>query len=227
MTISSAFGGTAGEPFDDLLPFYATGKLAAKDRQAIEAALRTDADLSRRLEIVREEMGEVILSNEAVAAPSSRAFDALIAGIAAEPKRGAQAIAAVKRGFVERIGAMIAAFSPRTLGYATAGLAAIIAVQGVVLTGQLGRESGSAGYQTASAVESGTFVLVAFAPDASADAIARVLKAQGASIAEGPRASGLYRVRIGDSALSKADVARILAALQAEKLVIASATSEN
>ncbi|CAN1561315.1 hypothetical protein MCEMSEM23_02678 [Rhabdaerophilaceae bacterium] len=228
MTTSSGSGGHASAGLDDLLPFYATGKLAAHETRAIEAALLHDAELARKLESVREEMGEVILSNEAICAPSSRAFDALMAGIAAEPKRGAQALEAVKRGIFERLGALISALSPRTLGYATVAFGALIAVQAVVLTGAVNTGApGGSSYRTASSVESGTFVLVAFAPEARADAVSRVLKAQNASIVEGPRASGLYRVRIGDRALPKEDIARIVSALQADASVISSVTAEN
>ncbi len=64
-------------------------------------------------------------------------------------------------------------------------------------------------------------MLVSFAPEAKAGAIADLLKSVNASIVEGPRASGLYRVRIGDKALPKAEAERIIARLQAARDVVA------
>ncbi|MGL5447162.1 MAG: hypothetical protein ACRDBL_07635 [Rhabdaerophilum sp.] len=214
----------ADREIEDLLPFYHNGRIGAADKARVEAALRTNAELRRRLDLIAEEASVAIALNEQLRAPSSRALDALMAKIEAEPKRAAQRIDAARLGIMERFGAFLAMLSPRTLAYATAAAVAIIALQGVVLTGVMpGGGSGSTSYQTASAPaqSDGTFVLISFAPEAKAGAIADLLKSLGASIVEGPRASGLYRVRIGDKALPKDEAERILARLRAARDVVA------
>lgn len=210
---------------EDLLPFYHNGRIAVADRARVEAALQASPELRRRLDLIAEEADIAIAMNEAVRGPSPRAFEALMAKIEAEPKAVAHRVEQVRRGFMERLGGLIAALSPRKLAYASALAVAIIAAQGVVITGLVPGGPGAPQYQTASApavpAGDGTFVLVSFAPDAKASAIAELLKSVNASIVEGPRASGLYRVRIGDKTLPKAEAERILATLQAAGSVVA------
>lgn len=212
----------ADREIENLLPFYHNGRISAADHARVEAALRASAELRRRLDIIAEEAGVAITLNEQLGAPSSRALDALMAKIEAEPKRMVQQIGAARRGLMERLGGLLVALSPKTLAYATAAAVAIIAAQGVVITGVVPGGPGASSYQTASApaLSEGTFVLVSFVPEAKAGAIADLLKSVGASIVEGPRASGLYRVRIGDKALPKAEAERILAQLQAARDVV-------
>jgi hypothetical protein len=146
-----------------------------------------------------------------------------MAKIEAEPKHAAHRLDAVKVSFMERLGGLIGALSPRKLAYAAALAMAVIAAQGVVITGLVPGGPGAPQYQTASApaVSEGSFVLVSFAPEAKASAIAELLRSVNASITEGPRASGLYRVRIGDKALPQAEAERIIARLQAARDVVA------
>jgi hypothetical protein len=214
----------ADREIEDLLPFYHNGRISAADRVRVEAALGANAELRRRLDLIAEETEAAVMLNEAAGAPSPRALDALMARIEAEPKRIAQQVSAVRRGLMDRLGGLIAAFSPKTLAYAAAAAIAVIAAQGVVLTGVVpGAGPGSQSFQTASApvASDGTFVLVSFAPEAKAGAIADLLKSVGASIVEGPRASGLYRVRIGDKTLPKLEAERIVARLQSTRDVVA------
>jgi hypothetical protein len=214
----------AEREIEDLLPFYHNGRISAADRKRVDAALGANAELRRRLDLIAEETEAAIMLNEAAGAPSPRALDAVMAKIEAEPKRVAQQIGAVRRGLMDRLGGLIVALSPKTLAYAAAAAIAVIAAQGVVLTGVLpGSGPGSSSYQTASAhaVSDGTFVLISFAPEAKAGAIADLMRGVGASIVEGPRASGLYRVRIGDKTLPRAESERIVARLQAARDVVA------
>lgn len=229
--MSNASNGTilneADREIEDLLPFYHNGRISTADRARVEAALERNAELRRRLDLVAEEAQAAILLNEAVSGPSPRAFDALMAKIEAEPRHAAHRMAKARLGIMERLGGLIGALSPRKLAYATAAAVAIIAAQGVVITGLVpGSGSGAPTYQTASAPgvpaqADGTFLLVSFTPEARAGAIAELLRGLNASIVEGPRASGLYRVRIGDRTLPKADAERILARLQAARDIVA------
>ena len=222
---------------EELLPWYAAGTLDPAEKAAVEAALAADPELSRKLELTRDEMGEAILDNESLATPSPRALEKLFALIDAEPAR--------KPSFASSLfdlGGRIADwFSPRTLGWALAAAALAIAVQAGFLAETVLRPTRGGSFTTAShppnpsaaigtfgtasrspesTIASGSFLLVAFQPNATAEAISRTLDAQKLTIVDGPRPGGLYRLRIGLTTVSKQEVDRVSAALQAETAVI-------
>ena len=98
-------------------------------------------------------------------------------------------------------------------------LMALIVGQGVTLGVMMG-PSDPGGYTTASGgtdapTAAGTFALVRFAPGATAAAISEMLIDMEASIVDGPKAGGIYRLRIAatvlDEAAAKARLARVLA----------------
>jgi hypothetical protein len=94
----------------------------------------------------------------------------------------------------------------------------------------LREQQAGSGFQTASAPATaqaeGAFALVRFAPQASATDITRFLEANKLSLAGGPAAGGLYRVRVADTRLDKDELARRIKALQADKTVDFIATTE-
>jgi hypothetical protein len=65
----------------------------------------------------------------------------------------------------------------------------------------------------------GAYVLLRFQPQASAADVANFLETNKLSIAGGPSAGGLYRVRVASTKLAKADLARIVSTLQDNKVV--------
>lgn len=202
---------------EDLLPWYANGRLSPADRRRVEAALAGDPEFARRLDLVREEMAETIFANETLAPTSDRAFAALMAGIAAEPKR-ARPLAAVKAGLLERIGETLAGWAPRRLAFAAIAVAAVLMVQAAVMTGMVGERTGG-GFQTASQGEkaaSGPTLLVSFAPAAPIADVAAFLKRHGATIAEGPKANGFFRLRLAEGA----DAAAVAARMKTETTIV-------
>jgi len=70
------------DEIEDLLPWYANGRLGSRDHARVEAALAVDADLVRRLGLIREEMAASIEANEAIETPSTKLFDRVLAGMA-------------------------------------------------------------------------------------------------------------------------------------------------
>lgn len=62
-----------------LLPWHAAGMLAPHDAERVEAALSSDGELARHYAMVREELAETVLLNEALGAPSKRAAERLFA----------------------------------------------------------------------------------------------------------------------------------------------------
>lgn len=206
---------------EELLPFYANGRISAADKARVERALAADPELAQRLEIIREDMAETILLNESLGAPSPRVLDRLMAGIEAEPQQ-APLLARARGGFLAWLGEWIAAQSPRRLAYASAAALALIALQGVALTG-LALRGGGGSFQTASVPgtsPSERYVLLSFAPDAKAGDIAAFFKRYDASVVDGPRANGFFKVRVGDARLTQAQVDAIAARMKAEGAIV-------
>ncbi|KRE09868.1 hypothetical protein ASE63_04980 [Bosea sp. Root381] len=201
-----------------LLPFYANGRISAADKARIEAALATDPELRQRLEIIRDDMAETTLLNESLGAPSPRALDRLMAGIEAEPRK-LGLFATAKGGLMTRLGKLLAAQPPRRLAYAGAAACALIAIQGAALTGVAMR---GGGFETASvpAASSERYVLLSFAADARAGDIASFFRRFDASVVDGPRSNGYFKVRVGDASLTPAQVDAIAARMKAEATIV-------
>jgi anti-sigma-K factor RskA len=204
---------------EELLPWHAAGTLSAREAQTVEAALARDPELARRYELVREELAQTIHLNETLGAPSSRAMTELFAKIDAEPARHA----APSINFGARIREFFGSLSPRTLAWSASAAALAIVLQAAVIGGILIKEQSAGGYQTASvsgaASGEGTYALIRFAPQASAADITRFLESNKLSIAGGPAAGGLYRVRIAETKLPKADLDRRMQTLQSDKII--------
>ena len=216
--------GIASDPrrgeIEELLPFYANGRLGEADAKRVEAALASDADLAARLAIIRDDMAETVLLNESLGAASPRALDRLMAGIAAEPRQ-APLLERAKGGAFGWLGGLLAAQPPRRLAYAGAFALALIVLQGVAITGLVLREGG--GFQTASAPgarPSERYVLLSFAPEAKAGEIAAFFKRYDASVVDGPRANGFFKVRVGDASLTQAQVDAIAARMKADRGIV-------
>ena len=57
------------EEIEMLLPWFVTGRLDAADKAKVEAFLAREPAMRRQLDLIREEQGETIAANEAVALP--------------------------------------------------------------------------------------------------------------------------------------------------------------
>ncbi|HZT25745.1 MAG TPA: hypothetical protein VFA57_08605 [Pseudolabrys sp.] len=198
-----------------LLPWHAAGTLSRRDAQRVEEALARDPELARRYALVREELGETIGLNESLGAPSAHAMEKLFSAIDAEPKRVAAPL-----NLGARLSLWIADLRPRTL--ALGGSIAVVAIllQAGVIVG-LALNQGS--YQTASAPAgapgAGAFTFVRFAPQASVDDVNKFLQANKLSIVSGPAPGGLYKVKVADSALPKAELDGLVNRLHQDKIV--------
>jgi anti-sigma factor RsiW len=204
---------------EDLLPWHAAGTLDARDIQRVEAALANDAELARRYELVREELGQTVFLNETLGAPSPRATEALFAKIDAEPARRPT----VTINLAARIGEFFANLSPRTLAWSATAAAVAIMLQAGLLTGIVLKEKNAGSYETASATTNvagdGAYALIRFQPQANAADITKFLETNKLSIESGPSAGGLYQVRVAATKLPPTDIARIVKNLQEDKVV--------
>lgn len=221
---------TEREDIETLLPWFAAGTLDRKDAARVEKALASDKELSRRFEMVREELGETIRLNENLGAPSARAMSRLFEKIDAESPAARTTMASVS--FATRISEFITSLSPRTLAYAGTAAALAIVLQAGVITGVLLNDRGGNGNYRSVAIEqagpaaAGSFALVRFAPEANSADITKLLEDQKASIVAGPSAGGIYRVKVAVTGLPKEDLARIVKQLQDSKVVTFVAPAE-
>ncbi|UZE47677.1 hypothetical protein [Rhodopseudomonas sp. P2A-2r] len=210
---------TAPGEIEALLPWHAAGTLNARDTRRVDEALARDPELARQYAAIREEYAETILLNESLGAPSSRAMQKLFAAIDAEPARESYAsfnISARVAGFFARL-------SPRTLATAAAVGALALLVQAGVIGAVLMKQQGT--FQTASApkadrqpIDARPYALVRFAPDAKVADITAFLDSYQASIVDGAK-GGMFRLQLGDKAMSKDELAALMGRLQNEKII--------
>jgi anti-sigma factor RsiW len=212
---------------EELLPWHAAGTLSRRDTQRVEEALARDPELARRYALVREELGETILLNETLGAPSAHAMEKLFAKIDAEPARKP----AMSLNLGARVSEFFASLTPRTLAWSASAAAIAILLQAGLIAGIVLKDYGTGGgYETASAPTTnpdvGAFTIIRFAPQASSDDITKFLEANKLQVAAGPMAGGLYKVRVSMTGLPKGELARVVKKLQEDKVVGFIATTE-
>ena len=195
-----------------LLPWYVSGKISTSDKDRVDAYANAHPDVRRHITLAREEADAVFSQNQEIAVPRD-ALDKLRTSVASSPSARLHAVQAT---LLDKIGVFLGGLSPRHLAYAGVAAALAIAVQAASIGALL---QGQGGYQVANApgVETinGSFALVAFQPAAPAGTLSAFLAENKFTIVEGPKAGGLFRVRVGDAALSPADTDAMLAKLKA------------
>jgi anti-sigma-K factor RskA len=190
-----------------LLPWYAAGTLDRRAAAQVEAALAHDVDLGRQYEFVRRELAETIHLNENLGAPTARAGERLAAALVAEAATAASRNSTVGHG--RRLGNWLSELSPRTLKWA-----ATIAALALLLQAGLIADLSGVHYFSGATVEDSKsaeaiYAYVSFAPKASSSDITKFLHAHRAQVVEGPRANGIYKIRVA-GASSEADMAEIV-----------------
>jgi anti-sigma factor RsiW len=200
----------------DLLPFYVTGQLPLAQMRRIEAALAGDAALRRELALVEEEQAATVAANERLGSPSARAGERFFAMLDAEPERATPRAAA--KDVFAWIGERLQSLAPRQMAFAGIAAALLLVAQAGFI-GALLQEPGGKGYGTAfgNGKFEASYATVAFAPDAKAADISRLLDGAHAVIVDGPKAGGFFTLRIGAEGMSKDDRDAAIAKLGAEK----------
>ncbi len=215
----------SADDIEALLPWYAAGTLDAREAAQVAAALATDVDLARRLDLVREEMAEAIVLNEALGAPSARVMENLFSAIDRERRNGPKPAAS---GLIGRLADL---FSPRAYAFAGAAAVLLIAVQAAVIARLALQDRGApeGGYIIQSLPNHGlerNVALVQFADQASIADVTRFLAARGAAILEGPD-RGLYKVRLGEkSYVAKDERDSLIKAFQSSNIVASAVPAE-
>ena len=207
------------EEIEVLLPWYAAGTLNRRDTARVEQALANDKELARQFEMVREELGETIVVNESLGAPSQRAMKALFEKIDAEPARQP---AAASFNLMGRISEFMASLSPRTLAYAGGVAAIALLLQAGVIGKLVGERTGSfdmASAPVTTSVPRGVETLVRFSPQANAAEISEFLKANNATIIDSST-DGNFRLRIPAKKEQTAEIVKKLGESKVVTLVL-------
>ena len=207
-----------------LLPWYVSGKISAADKTRVDAYVSAHPEVRDHIALAREEADAVFAVNQDIAVPRA-ALDRLRASIASSPSAR---LHSVQASVLDRLGVFLGGLTPRQLAYAGVAAALAIAVQAASIGALMQGQSGG-GYKTASGSKveagAGTFALVAFQPAAPAGTLSAFLAESKFTIVEGPKAGGLFRVRVSDTALSAADADAALAKLKARSDLVAFASA--
>lgn len=210
------------DTFAALLPWYVTGKISAADRAFVDAYLKAHPEARIELAVAREEADQIFAADAALEVPHL-ALDKLKASIAASP---AARLSAARASFLDRLGDVLAALAPRQLAYGALAAGLALAVLSGAFSAILLHQPGAPEYSTASGdkpgIAQGTFALVSLQPAAPAATLSAFLADNRFTVADGPRAGGLYRIRISNEVLSGAALDAELAKLSKRSDLFAS-----
>jgi anti-sigma-K factor RskA len=201
-----------------LLPWHAAGTLRPRDANRVEQAVADDRELARQTDLIRDELVETIHLNETVRPPSARAMERLFAAIDAEEAHAPRH----RRWFdLGRISEFLWSLTPRTLGWSATAVAVAILVQAVVIAAVVVKEQGSPSEpRLASAPNEGSYAVVRFAPQATANDITNFLGTYKATVMDGPLAGQVYRIRLSETKLPKEEVNQIIGQMQSESKIV-------
>ena len=209
------------DEFEALLPWYVSGKIGVSDKAKVDAYVAKYPAMRSHLAMARDEADDIFAANARIEAPRD-ALDKLKASVASSPSAR---LHAVKATLIDKLGLFLSGLAPRQLAYA--GLSAALAI--TVLTGSMLAQQSGDRFTTASDGESlgakGTFALVAFQPAAPAGTLSAFLAENKLTIVEGPKAGGIFRVRLSGDVMSKDASAAALAKLKARADLVSFASS--
>jgi hypothetical protein len=121
-----------------------------------------------------------------------------------------------------RVSELFSGFAPRTLAYASVAAAVVIMLQ-AGLIGSILLKSKAPTLASADPVQVESLDLyVNFVPQASTDEVTKFLRAHQASIVEGPKGAGTYRVRFAVTGLPKEELARLVKDMQQNRNIVSS-----
>jgi anti-sigma-K factor RskA len=206
------------QAIEELLPWYAAGTLDAAQTRRVEEALAREPRLQVSLRVVREDREETLSLNQSAGAPGAQVWAHVLAATQAEPRAPTLKI---------RLASIIASTAAWAIGAPTrlvwigATAAVVIVLQSAALVSLLPAIIAPT-YQTASqhsTSSEGATVIVGFAPDVTMQQIVQLLQKHKATIVDGPRTGGLFRLRVGEKTMSKDELASIVADLRGEAAV--------
>jgi len=208
------------DDIEQLLPWYVTGKLELNEKKLVESYLEVHPAMRSQLALIEAEQAGATLNNEAIAPPSADQLAKLMANIEASELR-ASPLAAIA-SYVQRALDWLADRSA-LVPLATVAAVALLVQAGIIADWSL-QPAAKPTYQTASvhpaATETGSFALAGFVPAATVEQIEHTLSPLGVVIVDGPKAGGIYRLRLADKPLSDQDREIVVNALKAQSGVV-------
>lgn len=184
------------QEIEELLPWYVTGRLDARDHARVAAYLERHPELAASFAVAHEEADVTTAANTALPGPAPDALARLLRSLPVQPQHDIMRASWLDR-VVERLSAWVGSLTPPQLGMAAAALITLFLAQAVTIGTLIGDRSGV--YQTATgpkqpppadAVE----LLIGFRAEATMAETSAFLKDNKLTLIDGPRA-GLYRVR--------------------------------
>lgn len=197
------------DDIEQLLPWFVTGRLDADAKRAVDGYLQAHPAIRSQLAMIEAEQADVVASNEAVGAPAADTLAKLMARIEGDAAHGSPLSIAVH--VVQRV---LDWLSDRAALVPVAAAAAIALLLQAGVIGVLlwhGQQPRGVTYQTAaapitaSATDKSDFVLAGFAPGATEAEIEKTLQPLGITIVDGPRAGGIYRLRLAEKTLGETE----------------------
>lgn len=202
------------EEIEAMLPWLVAGTLSRADAARVTRYLETHPEAAAHVALAREERDAAISSNEMIGVPSPANLDRLMASVANTPRTRSLSVPSPASVW-EKVAGFISGFSPKAIGFAAAAAALILVAQAATIGLLMKRDTGS-GYQTASGgpatVTDGVQALVVLQPGVTSGTLTGALMELRASVIDGPKAGGIYRLRI---AAEKADAASAIAKAKA------------
>jgi hypothetical protein len=207
------------EEIEKLLPWYVTGRLERGDVGRVEGYLRRHPDMLPQLDLIGAERRETVRGNEVIGVPRAGMGEELLASLPAAGSRRAHARRRLGR-FLDRVLGGLLSMSPAGR-LQWAALVALVLAQSAVITGLL-IFGGGATYRVAAGPSPGGHLsaLVAFADEAKAAAMARLLTEFDATIVDGPKPGGVYKITVRSRDNSRAAQRELLDRLAARRDVI-------
>lgn len=179
---------TTRDEMESLLPFYLNGTLEGDDLARLETWLSDDPAASAALVAAEMEFAASLEANEALRPPP----DAL-SRFSAALEREAPSTAPRVSLLAAAVGWLRSA-PPALAWTAAAAMLALVAVQTITASYR-----GDDGPRVAGAGDTAVnlpFALIAFRADASVESVAAILSETGATIVDGPKPGGFFRVAI-------------------------------
>jgi hypothetical protein len=183
------------EEIEMLLPWYATGRLDRADMAKVESYLTRHPDVGGQLELVRSERDETVAANEVLGSPPAGTVDRLVASL--PPARQGRSPFRLGAPIFRRVADFFTAPTASGVQWAAVAVAALIAVQAAAIATLLLGDRGGA-YRVASGQQTGDGIsaLVVFTDEATIPTISQLLAEFDARIVDGPKAGGVYKIRL-------------------------------
>jgi len=194
--IKQTQGPVEPQDVEELLPWYATGRISREEARGVEAALNTMPDLAQKLAQVQREREAVAVGSEAIAPPPPENLQRLLQQVETTRQARAPKLEAASTG-----ADWIGAFFGRRVVWQAAFAVACIAL--VVMGAQLYQPGAMTGTGTTfgtatgmNGIDAGSHLIVVFQPAATSGDIGALLSSLDAVIVDGPKPGNAFVVQL-------------------------------